>query len=181
MNTEVTQCRPSFLQKLKWRFHSTCENLLYRLRLRPRPKSNYVLYAEREFLAAGYRPIPDCDDDPERWVQQDVLELLQVFASQGHSGFSAQEHVDLFSKLALFKPLAPLSGDDSEWAEVMGDCWQNKRCSSVFKDADGSTYDINGRVFVEPSGCAYTSANSRVPVVFPYTPTTEYVEVPAHE
>jgi len=47
----------------------------------------------------------------------------------------------------------------------------------VFKDETGEAYDINGKVFREPSGSCYTSFESRVPVTFPYTPTTEYVDV----
>ena len=40
-------------------------------------------------------------------------------------------------------------------------------------------YDMDGRVFREPNGTCYTSRNSRVDITFPYTPTTEYVDVEA--
>lgn len=58
---------------------------------------------------------------------------------------------------------------------------QNKRCSHVFKDKDGNAYDIDGKVFREPDGCCFTSKDSFVPVTFPYTPKTEYVDVPKDE
>lgn len=66
-----------------------------------------------------------------------------------------------------------------EWTEASEGVFQNRRCSRVFKDAAGSAYDINGKVFVEPNGVGFTSSDSRVPVTFPYVPATEYVNVPA--
>src|SRR3546814_11262809 len=56
---------------------------------------------------------------------------------------------------------------------------QNKRCPHVFRDKDGTAYDIDGKVFVEESGGSYTNRDSRVEVSFPYVPHTEYVQVPA--
>ncbi len=64
----------------------------------------------------------------------------------------------------------------------MDGMWQNKRCFRVFKDSkDGPVYDIEGKVFREPDGACFTNGDSRVAVVFPYTPTREYVDVPARE
>ena len=114
-----------------------------------------------------------------------------MFAEEGHSGSTAPYTVDLFEKLALFKPLVPLTGEDWEWHEVseyMGHkCWQNKRRSSIFKDENGECYDIDGKVFWEwavsydddgkPNGKAhrsyYTGRESRVPVTFPYVKPKE--------
>ena len=111
-----------------------------------------------------------------------VLELVEVFAAQGHSGMSAPMVLDLFKTVASYKPLAPLTGEESEWndvSEMSGKPhWQNNRCSRVFKDGDGSAYDIDGKVFRYPDGGCYTNGDSRVSVTFPYTPTTEYVDVP---
>ena len=109
-----------------------------------------------------------------------VLELLRVFADEGHSGSTAPYTVNMFKKLAMFEPLVPLTGEDWEWAEVSDGVFQNKRCSRVFKQADrfnGQAYDLDGRVFREPNGSCYTSKESRVPITFPYTPKTEYVDV----
>ena len=66
---------------------------------------------------------------------------MKSFADHGHSGSSAPYAVDLFAKLALQKPIVPLTGEDYEWVHIdMGDDmqYQNKRCSSVFKRADGT-------------------------------------------
>ena len=88
----------------------------------------------------------------------------------------------LFQKLASFEPLVPLTGADDEWMEVTDGCFQNIRCGHVFKQKDrfdGQAYDINGRIFREPNGCCYTSAESFLPITFPYTPKTEYVDRPS--
>ena len=60
--------------------------------------------------------------------------------------------------------------------------YQNKRFSRVFKEGkDGQAYDMQGKVFVEPDGCSYTSRDSRVYIEFPYVPHTEYVKVEMNE
>lgn len=110
---------------------------------------------------------------------ENVLELLRVFVGQGHSGFSAPYCIDLFKKLANWEVLTPLTGEDDEWINQTAlepGCYQNKRCSHVFKDKSG-TYDIQGKVFIRPDGSAYTSKDSHVSVTFPYTPKTEYINV----
>ncbi len=181
MNECVTACEPSRTEILICRVKYAALELAYRLRLKKRPKGNTVRHAEREFLAAGYTPLDQAQEDgPNKWIQENVLELLEVFARQGHSGFSAHYAVETFRKLALHEPLVPLSGADDEWNEVSEGVFQNNRCPHVFKDKEqfnGQAYDINGRVFREPNGCCYTSSDSCVPVTFPYTPTREYVDV----
>ena len=173
METEntVEYTEPSILQRLVWRFNT------WRFRNEP---SSTERHAIREFKAAGYLPINECEDDPNKWIQENVLELIRVFSKQGHSGFSAPYCIETFKKLALHEPLVPLSGNDDEWNEVGDGVFQNNRCSHVFKQADrfdGQAYDIEGRIFREPNGGCYTSSGSHVPIAFPYTPTKEYVDV----
>lgn len=157
--------------------------------------SSITEYAKQELRAIGYN-IPDCspeglyqslqgnDDEINSHMVRSVLELIETFSKQDHSGFSAIECVRLFSTLAKWKPLAPLTGEDCEWALLEYDSdvmYQNKRDARVFKRADGSAYFIEGRVFVEPDGCAYTSKNSRVEIPsFPYYPETVYIKVDAN-
>jgi len=139
---------------------------------------NFIKHAEREFRTLGYIPLDqEQEDGPNKWIQENLIELLEVFSKQGHSGFSAGYCVNAFNKLARFEPLAPLTGEDWEWQKVSENLWQNIRCGRVFKDETGKAYDINGKVFVEPDGRAFTSSDSRVCVVFPYEPKTEYVKV----
>jgi len=112
----------------------------------------------------------------------EVRELLHVFASQGHSGGSAAVTAALLGKLLRYEPIGPLTGEPDEWTEVGPGVFQNRRCSRVFKDAEvfgGQAYDLQGKVFREPNGACFTNRDSRVPVTFPYTPRTEYVDVPA--
>ena len=135
-------------------------------------------------------------DEMQEAICVHVLKLLDVFADEGHSGSSAPYAVNVFKKLAMFEPLVPLTGEDWEWHEPSPGVFQNKRCSRVFKQADrfdGQAYDIDGRVFYEWNEreldpdeegypgkrrfkSHYTSRDSLVPVTFPYTPSTEYVE-----
>lgn len=71
----------------------------------------YIDHAKREFLKAGYKPIEEAEDGPNKWIQVDVLELLQVLSKQGHSGFSINYVLSYFSALAKFEPLPPLTYD----------------------------------------------------------------------
>jgi hypothetical protein len=143
--------------------------------------SNLNKHAIAEFKAAGW--LDDTGayiDEMQGAICEHVLDLLRVFADEGHSGSTAPYTVNMFKKLAMFEPLVPLSGEDWEWTEVSDGVFQNKRCSRVFKQADrfnGQPYDLDGRVFREPDGACYTSKDSMVPITFPYTPKTEYVDV----
>lgn len=155
--------------------------------------SKMMKWAEDELRLAGY-DINDPEDGPNRWLAEGTLELLKVFADQGHSGSSAPFAVALFEKLAMWKPIAPLTGADDEWNEVGEGVWQNRRNSSVFKKEDGQAYTIDGRVFWEwysfpdiddgkPFKSYYTSRDSHVNIKFPWTQPDkpEYVFVPTEE
>lgn len=125
--------------------------------------SNLIKHAEREL-----QHWTNSDDIMSQSMARDVLALVAQFAEQGHSGFSAGICLQAFTRLADFKPLRPLTGEPDEWVEVGDGVFQNKRCSSVFKERDGAAYNIDGVVFEEPSGSRFTSRGSRTPVVFPY-------------
>jgi hypothetical protein len=141
--------------------------------------SNLLSHAERELDLIGLTE----DDEYNGAMRKHILHMVKEFADEGHSGFSAPYAIQLLSKLMSYKPLAPLTGEDSEWFEVTeysngGKLYQNNRLSSLFKDADSFCYDIDGKVFWEwfkdEDGNAvktyYTSRDSRVEVTFPYTP-----------
>lgn len=140
--------------------------------------SNLVKHAERELALIGMGK--KAPDEMNRLMHDNIIEIVQKFADQGHSGFSASYALGILMKLMDYKPLTPLTGKDSEWMDAShgGEpCWQNKRCTSVFKDSNGRTYDINGRVFRQPDGSCYTNSDSFVDITFPYTPKVEYVDV----
>lgn len=155
--------------------------------------NNYEKHAMIEFRAAGWSDEHGkFKDEMQEALCKHVLELLDVFHGEGHSGTTAPYTIDLFKKLAMFEPVAPLTGEDWEWVNVSenggnngGPLYQNKRCGHVFKDNDGA-YDINGIVFydwyVNEKGeirkSYFTGQGSRVPVTFPYVPKSEYRERP---
>jgi hypothetical protein len=139
--------------------------------------SNLIEFAKSELDIIGMK-----EDDLEisnRAMREHILKMVEVFSDEGHSGFSANYAVAILQKLLKFEPLSPLTGEDSEWNLISEDgemTYQNKRCSHVFK-SNGKAYDLNGKVFIQENGSAYTSADSRVDVTFPYTPKTEYAKV----
>lgn len=120
-------------------------------------------------------------------VDSDVVlnctNIARVFCLEGHSGGSASVVIPWIERSLSWEPIAPLTGADDEWediSDISGEpLWQNRRCARVFKDGAGACYDVRGLVFREPSGACYTNGKSRTPVVFPYTPRTEYVECDA--
>lgn len=157
----------------------------------------YRDHAFQEFKAAGWLDENgEFKDEMQAQICNSVIDLLHVFAKEGHSGSTAPYAIDMFSKLAGFKLIAPLTGEDDEWSEVSEGVFQNRRCSHVFKQKDrfnGQAYDIEGKVFFEECErdlhpdepgypgkdkykAYYTNRNSFVPVTFPYTPFTIYVE-----
>jgi hypothetical protein len=139
---------------------------------------NLVAHARTEFEAGGYGD----GDAMNAAMASCVLDLIRVYSSQGHSGFSASHCRGLFAEVAAFKPLGQLTGADSEWFDHGHDDrtrWQNKRASHVFKGADGVAYDIDAVVFEEPDGSRFTSGHSCMPVNFPYAPRSVVVRIPA--
>lgn len=151
--------------------------------------NNYESHALQEFRAAGW--VDESGkfvDDMQEMLCKQVVDLLNLFATHGHSGSSAPYAINMFEKLAKFDPIAPLTGEDWEWNEVSAGVFQNKRCGRVFKQADrfnGQAYDIDGIVFWdwvtdkdtgEQYKSHYTSSDSFVPITFPYVPKTEYRE-----
>jgi hypothetical protein len=159
------------LQELKQRF-----GLALRI-LRGRD-GNLVQHALTELQAAGHFD----GDRINALAANDAVDLVRVFSTQGHSGFSASFMRHLFDALAAYKPLGPLTGADSEWmdvAEVSGmPMWQNRRCGHVFRDGDGQAYDIDAVIFEEPSCARFTGRFSRQFITFPYTPRHVIVQVP---
>ena len=145
--------------------------------------SNLHKHALMEFKAAGWL---DDDgnymDEMQEMICNHVLTLLEIFSNEGHSGMTAPYAIRMFSRLAMFEPIAPLTGEDWEWNDTGHGTLKNKRASHVFKDIEtGEAYDINGKVFWEwavsyddegnETGIHkshYTCRESRVPVMFPY-------------
>jgi len=64
--------------------------------------SNLVNHAETELRKHG---LFDKNSDYDGMLGEGVLELIKTFASQGHSGYSAQITRELFYKLSDFQTL----------------------------------------------------------------------------
>jgi hypothetical protein len=126
---------------------------------------NLVEHAKNEFKIKKNRIIEKYKEEGKElepgWYDYDqmyenaVIELLEVFSKQGHSGFSAPLTVHIFSILAKYEILTPLTGEDNEWMdtsyydgispELKG---QNKRLSSLFRERENIDdvwkYSYNG-------------------------------------
>ncbi len=119
----------------------------------PPSPSKLVEHAERELELLG------SEGEPDEWMAKGLLELVEAFATQGHSGGSAGYAIRALNRLLNFKPLTSLRGGDDEWRDVSqyggGIARQNIRCPSVMERSDGTCLDVDARVDV---------------VEFPYTP-----------
>lgn len=115
-------------------------------------QSNLVDYADTEIKRLNLGP----DDRYAAWIADGVKDLISVLATQGHSGMSVGATLETFSRLAQFKPLTALTGEDEEWFVPTMGMIQNKRAFSVFKHEDGQCFDTNKA--------------DNTPIVFPYLP-----------
>jgi hypothetical protein len=123
-----------------------------------------------------------------------VMELIEVFAKQNHSGMSASIVADIFHKLAKHQVISPLTGEDDEWCKLeYGDNikYQNNRNSAVFKQENGDvTYNDsiikrcpNGTTWTGPLYLTREDAIDNINMIrvkvksFPFTPKTFYVDV----
>ena len=130
--------------------------------------SGYKKHLDREWDLLGWarehKGEPKSGDDPSM-VYDDVVELLEVFSRQGHSGSSALYVMRMFKDAAMFKPLSPLNGESNEWnmiSEKTGEVlFQNRRRASVFMlktwgetDPEWVTlcYDNEAVVYEDPKG-----------------------------
>jgi hypothetical protein len=103
--------------------------------------SNLIEHAKYELKRAG---LFDKDADYGGAHAKAVMDLIETFDQQGHSGMSAAITLRLFYDLAQFKPIGPITSDPGEWTEVTDGMWQNKRRGTAFSRDGGKTwYDID--------------------------------------
>lgn len=120
--------------------------------------------------------------NPRDWNgNDDTLALLAVLASQVRYGDSAPDTILLFSALARFENIRPLTGEDDEWHEVTdagdGVTHRNLRNFAVFKN-DKRAFWIEGRIFRRPDGSTFINHDSKVTITFPWLmPKPEIVNV----
>ena len=89
----------------------------------------------------------DDGSEEQQWVNKSIINIVDAFADQGHSGFSAKYSLNLLSRLLNFYPINPITDSEDEWGKWHGPegkkSRQAKRYSALFQDEDGSVYDIN--------------------------------------
>jgi len=140
-------------------------------------ESALVRYARRELALVG-----DQDSPEQQMANENILQMVSVFANQGNSGFSSNYILRVLDFLLHFMPLLPLTGEDSEWNDLDQDDGtdQNNRCSAVFRtNHDNSTaYYLYGKIFSDDDGETWQrTKDSCIPVVFPYSPPMNPEEV----
>lgn len=103
--------------------------------------SNLTDYAKSELTLAG---LFNKDSDYDGMLGTAALDIVTLFASQGHSGMSASIVTELVTRLMQYEPLTPLTYEPDEWIEVCNvpgsELWQNRRDSKVFSADHGKTH-----------------------------------------
>ena len=118
--------------------------------------------------------LDNCDEESrslQTLINTNILNIVSLVASQGHTGFTASYLINTLNKLLRYQPLSSLTGNEEEWElvdENMG-LYQNIRCPSVFRNIEGKAYNVEGKVFTEDNGHTwFTCRDSRVDITFPY-------------
>lgn len=121
----------------------------------------------------------DDGSDMQHEANKDILELIETFSKQGHSGFSADYVSKLFNKLAHYQIISPLK--DTGWNSLKDGYYQNNRLSSVFKEKKYGVYDI-GVFYIKYENIKSTFSNGSYVyrVDFPYIqPKPIGINIPA--
>jgi len=101
-----------------------------------------VEHAKKELELAG---LFDKDSDYDGMLGHATVRLIEQFAKEGHSGFSAGYSRFLFSKLANFENLTPITDNPEDWMDISDmqgskPGWQCKRNCALFSEDGGKTY-----------------------------------------
>jgi hypothetical protein len=110
-----------------------------------------VEYAESELKRAGFF---DADSDYAGMVGPAVIEMMKQFATEGHSGYSANLCLSVFERLARFRPLTPtenpmIDGSFLDHTDISGGhpTYQSTRLSSLFSEDGGKRwYDLDKKI-----------------------------------
>jgi hypothetical protein len=184
-NQVMANREPLMIEKITWRIR----NLFKKIRGDYRPeKSNMYLWAKSELdrLIVGCEEREGKDGlETQLAITKDILDIVKVFCTQGHSGTSASYTLSMITRLLDWKPITPLTGENDEWGPVKpynleNNTQQNKRCSAVFRDNfDNSTaHYIYGKVYSDNGGHSWFTGNHKDGVVQSFTPITFPYHVP---
>lgn len=125
--------------------------------------------------------------------QQDKMNalILSILLKYGYDAFyqGSSEYVrNAIERLTQYKPLSPLTGEDDEWKECIGNgkgtrTFQNLRCPSVFREVDKEggvlgVFDVGSARKSDDGGITwYFDADCAEDVTFPYVPPTKPREI----
>ena len=101
------------------------------------PSNDFLSFSKNELALAG---LLKKDSDYGGMLGEAVLELVEVFSKQGHSGYSSGATAHIFNKLVNYEPLTPLTFGPDEWIKHEPNLWQNKRQPDVFTEDQGKTW-----------------------------------------
>lgn len=109
-------------------------------------------------------------------MNDQVMEMVELFCTHGHSGFSASYAISMLTKLLSYRPLTPITGAEEEWGPLDEDSMtqQNQRCTAVFRKSEDNAqaYYIDGKIFSDDGGHSwFTNKESNIDITFPYVPT----------
>jgi len=154
--------------------------------------SNVLTHAERELDILLRTFVPEEEGDRliiEEFIPE-IKALVEKFGNSGQSGgsapYTASAIATTVKKLCLFEPIAPITGEESEWSQHdWGDkVFQNNRCGAIFKEGpDGEAYYIDAVIWKGQndwdrfSGHVQGISSRQYIREFPFKPKTFYVDV----
>lgn len=121
-------------------------------------KSNLYQHALHELKLAG---LFDEDSDYGGMIGKAVMDMVEAFCKQGHSGGSASIFLQIMPKLLNFEHLTPITDNPEDWMNIgeaypdaskgtsMESMFQCRRNPALFSTDGGKTYyhlDENPRV-----------------------------------
>ena len=98
-----------------------------------------VEHAKSELRRIGYTG-EEPEGDPNRWMWDNVVAVVETFAAGGHSGTSASYAIGIIEKVLRFENVTPLTNDPDEWQDVSDGLWQSRRRADAFSEDAGATY-----------------------------------------
>ena len=116
-----------------------------------KPESNLERHAKHELrLWLAAIDDPDSPETPyEQLIADAVMDLIRVFDGHEHSGMSASMTLAVFTEVANFRTLTPVTSAPDDWfpvEQVAGKdvMWQSKRNPALFSNDAGKTWwDVN--------------------------------------
>ena len=127
--------------------------------------------------------------------EKEILELVKKFMDSGQSNNSAPYYAKSITStcqsLMMYEPLTPITGEPDEWESMLPEKWQNRRCTSLFKDSDSTrlighivwkNIDVDhdcfsgGKVLLEQGSDSYVLSSIHI-TAFPFIPKVFYVDV----